>query len=305
MTTQAHDFRNALGQFATGVTVVTTVDDGGDPVGITANSFNSVSVDPPMVLWSIARQSGKRSAFESADRFVVNVLSEDQVEISRQFAKGGRTHFSNIDWRPGAAGLPLLPGCAARFECRKVYQYDGGDHIIIVGEVEQFDATGREALVFHRGQYAVVDVHPDVNENAPGSYEDDFLMALLMRATFEFLAPFKRQMAELDLSEAEVRVLTFLYGHGERDADQIVYGTMLRPGEVTAAMGSLLSKKLVRRDETAPDRILITDAGRSNVMPVLAIAKAHEARVLEPYTPEQVFKLKRELRQLAKRSRMS
>ena len=304
MTVETPDFRNALGHFATGVTVVTTLDDAEEPVGITANSFNSVSVDPPMVLWSIARESGKRSAFESADRFVVNVLSEGQVEISRQFATSGRTHFSNIDWRPGVAGLPLLPGCAARFECRKVYQYDGGDHIIIVGEVEQFDATGREALVFHRGQYAVVDVHPDANDNAPGSYEDDFLMALLMRATFEFVAPFKRKMAELDLSEAEVRVLTFLYGHGERDPDQIVYGTMLQPEEVAAAIGSLLSKKLVRRNGKTPDLILITDAGRGSVVPVLAIAKAHEARVLEPYTPEQVFRLKRELRQLAKRSRI-
>mgnify|MGYP001816731573 CR=1 FL=1 len=231
------------------------------------------------------------------------MLSEGQVEISRQFATSGRTHFSNIDWRPGVAGLPLLPGCAARFECQKVYQYDGGDHIIIVGEVEQFDATGREALVFHRGQYAVVDVHPDADDNAPGSYEDDFLMALLMRATFEFVAPFKQEIAQLDLSEAEVRVLTFLYGHGERDPGQIVYGTMLQTEEVTVAIGSLLCKKLVRRDQGAPDLILITDAGRGKVMPVLAIAKAHEARVLAPYTPEQVFRLKRELRQLAERSR--
>ncbi len=301
-TVKGVEFRNALGHFATGVTVVTTLDGRGEPVGITANSFNSVSVDPPMVLWSIARESGKRSVFESSDNFVVNVLSDGQVDISRRFARSGKSRFTNIDWQPGLAGLPLLPDCAARFECRKVYQYDGGDHIIIVGEVEQFDETGREALVFHRGRYAIVDVHPDADGNAPGSYEDDFLMALLMRATYEFVAPFKVSMAELDLSEAEVRVLTFLYGHGDCDLPRIVYGTMLERGDVEVAIDSLLAQGLSVQG-AAQDSVVITDAGRSKVIPVLAIAKAHEERVLASYTTDQVFRLKRDLRQLADRSR--
>jgi flavin reductase (DIM6/NTAB) family NADH-FMN oxidoreductase RutF/DNA-binding MarR family transcriptional regulator len=296
-------FRNALGHFATGVTVVTTLDQNGEPLGITANSFNSVSLDPPMVLWSIAKESGKRSTFEGSDHFVVNVLAEDQVEVSQHFAKSAKDMFSRIEWQPGLNGLPLLPACAARFQCSKVYQYDGGDHIIIVGKVDQFDDTGREALVFHRGRYAVVDVHPDADSNAPGGFEDDFLMALLMRATYEFVEPFKERISSLDLNEAEVRVLTFLSGHDGCKLNKLTYGTMLSNSDIESAVESLIEKKLARRGPDEPDIIRITTDGRDKVVPVMAIAKAHETNVLADYTPEQVFKLKRELRRLADRSR--
>ena len=296
-------FRSALGHFATGVTVVTTLDQNGEPLGITANSFNSVSLNPPMVLWSIAKESGKRSAFENSDHFVVNVLAEDQVEVSRHFAKSAKDMFADIQWQPGLNGLPLLPACAARFQCRKVYQYDGGDHVIIVGNVDQFDGTGREALIFHRGRYAVADVHPDADPNAPGGFEDDFLMALLMRATYEFVEPFKERMSSLDLSQAEVRVLTFLNGHDGQGLNKLTYGTMLSDSDVEAAVESLIEKKLANRVLDEPDTIRITAEGKDKVVPVMAIAKAHEASVLVDYTPEQVFKLKRELRRLADRSR--
>ena len=296
-------FRSALGHFATGVTVVTTLNQNGEPLGITANSFNSVSLDPPMVLWSIAKESGKRSTFESSDHFVVNVLAEDQVEVSRHFSKSATDMFSDIEWQPGLNGLPLLPACAARFQCSKVYQYDGGDHIIIVGNVDQFDDTGREALVFHRGRYAVVDVHPDAETNAPGGFEDDFLMALLMRATYEFVEPFKERISSLDLNQAEVRVLTFLNEHDGRGLNKIIYGTMLSNSEVEDAVESLIEKKLARRVADESDLIQISAAGRDKVVPVMAIAKSHESSVLAEYTPEQVFKLKRELRRLADRSR--
>ena len=300
---ESSEFRSALGQFATGVTVVTTLDERGQPIGMTANSFNSVSLDPPMVLWSIARQSGRRSFFERSESFVVNVLAEDQVELSRQFASSNNEPFQRIRWQPGLAGMPLLPDCASRFQCRKVYQYDGGDHIIMVGEVQKFDQTGREALVFHRGKYAVVDEHPAADRTAPGGYQDDFLMALLMRATYEFVEPFKRQLQDLELTEGEVRVLTFLNEHDGRDAARMSYGTMLEPRQVVDAVDSLLERGLARRDSEAGERIVITEKGRQQVVPVLAMAKAHEDRVLAGFTAEQVFRLKRALRRLADQSR--
>lgn len=299
----SREFRRVLGHFATGVTVVTTLDENGAPVGITVNSFNSVSLEPPMVLWSIARKSGKRAAFENSEYFVVNILGADQVALSQRFARGGDTQFTDIQWRPGIGGTPLLPACAARFQCRKVYQYDGGDHIIIVGRVDRFDETTSEALVFHRGKYGVVETHPGDDQTPPGGYEDDFLMALLMRAAYEFVQPFKRRIAELDLSEAEVRVLTFLNEHDARDIPRLAYGTMLPEDQVAAAVESLLAQSLITRDPPSSPLVAITDEGRRRVLPVLAIAKAHEARVLAQYTPEQVFRLKRELRELADLSR--
>lgn len=299
---EKQQFRRALGQFATGVTVVTTLDADGEPVGITVNSFNSVSLEPPLVLWSISRDSGKRAAFEARDAFTVNVLAADQADVSASFAKSGNAAFGQTDWQPGIDEVPLLPDCAARFQCRKVYQYDGGDHIIIVGRVERFDETGRDALVFHRGKYGIVEAR-NAEDNPPGGYEDDFLMALLMRATYEFVEPFKQRLAELDLSEAEIRVLTFLNDFDGRDLAALSYGTMLPAAEVAGTVESLRSQGLVAPAEDASREIVITADGRGRVLPVLAIAKAHEADVLARYSPQQVYRLKRELKRLVELSR--
>lgn len=299
---EKQQFRRALGQFATGVTVVTTLDSEGEPVGMTVNSFNSVSLEPPLVLWSISRDSGKRAAFEARDAFAVNVLAADQADVSASFAKSGNAAFGQTDWQPGIDEVPLLPECAARFQCRKVYQYDGGDHIIIVGRVEGFDETGRDALVFHRGKYGIVEAR-NAEDNLPGGYEDDFLMALLMRATYEFVEPFKQRLAELDLSEAEIRVLTFLNDFDGRDLAGLSYGTMLPAAEVGRTVASLRRQGLVAPAEDASREILITADGRSRVLPVLAIAKAHEADVLARYSPQQVYRLKHELKRLVELSR--
>jgi 3-hydroxy-9,10-secoandrosta-1,3,5(10)-triene-9,17-dione monooxygenase reductase component len=299
-TTSQRSFRDALGQFATGVTVISTRDPAGMPIGITANSFNSVSLDPPMVLWSIAKGSGKRGAFEQADHFAVNVLAEDQIDLSQAFAKGGTSSFEGRDWEPGSVGMPLLDGCAARFECRKVYQYDGGDHLIIVGEVLKFESADRRALVYHRGRYSRLDpgAGSAVGSETPGGFEDDFLMALLMRAAYEFTEPFKAAIRSLDLSEAEVRVITFLGGFDSRSLAGLAYSTMMPAEVVRDAVLALLQRGLVTMAGESDVRVAITDAGRERAIPVLAIAKAHEADILQGYSDDDVLQLKRALQRL-------
>ncbi|MDH3553381.1 MAG: flavin reductase family protein, partial [Gammaproteobacteria bacterium] len=126
--------RGALGQFATGVTVITTTDSDGSPVGVTASSFNSVSLDPPLVLWSLAKSARSMAAFDRSGYFCVHVLAASQEALSARFATPGSDKFGGQDWRPGHGGVPLLQEFAARFQCKTTHTYEGGDHLIFVGE---------------------------------------------------------------------------------------------------------------------------------------------------------------------------
>jgi flavin reductase (DIM6/NTAB) family NADH-FMN oxidoreductase RutF len=158
------DLRRALGQYATGVTVVTTTDADGRPVGMTANSFTSVSLHPPLVLWAATRSSPSVAAFEASPRFAVNVLASDQHHLSRQFSASGTDKFEGVRLAPG--DLPLLEGTVARFVCRRLPGAQGrieaGDHVVFLGEIESYAAPGGEPLVFHSGFYRLATKHPDL-----------------------------------------------------------------------------------------------------------------------------------------------
>ena len=146
-----HDFRHALGRFATGVTVVTT--EGADgPVGITANSFASVSLDPALVLWSPARGSGRFPVFTTATHYAIHILDEAQVDIARHFVRHGHAP-DGMDWTRGADGQPALPDSLARFDCRAEAAHDGGDHLILVGRVRHAVVRDGIPLVFLGGAY--------------------------------------------------------------------------------------------------------------------------------------------------------
>ena len=144
-------FRDALGRYATGVTVV-TVGTGIGPLGITANSFAGVSLDPPLVLWSLAKASLRYTHFRDADRFAVHVLGENQRDLCVRFSRSGHD-FDGADWRADESGLPLLGGCLARFVCRRSAVHDGGDHGIIVGEVACAKWRDGAPLIFSQGAY--------------------------------------------------------------------------------------------------------------------------------------------------------
>jgi len=145
-------FRNALGNFATGVTVVTAKGEDGTLAGVTANSFNSVSLDPPLVLWSLDRGSPSLKVLEDASHFCVHILAEGQNDLCMKFAKSGDDKFNGVEFTEGLGGAPILDGCLAQFECRNVVHHDGGDHVIIVGEVERFETAEGDPLIFFRGQ---------------------------------------------------------------------------------------------------------------------------------------------------------
>jgi flavin reductase (DIM6/NTAB) family NADH-FMN oxidoreductase RutF len=150
------DLRTALGRFATGVTIITCRDGEGERVGLTANSFNSLSLEPPLVLWSLRRESPNCAAFETASHFAVNVLAESQVDLSRRFAAPVEHRFAAGLWSDGLGGAPVLAGCAAVFECSTEARLDGGDHRLYLGRVLRLAEQGVAPLLFHSGHYRML-----------------------------------------------------------------------------------------------------------------------------------------------------
>ncbi|WP_159069076.1 flavin reductase family protein [Burkholderia metallica] len=156
--------RAAFGQFPTGVTVITTCAADGRKVGLTANSFSSLSLDPPLVLWSLRKVAPSRPDFVAATHFAINILAHDQIDLSRRFATPRTDKFDGVPLADSAAGgVPCLDGASACFVCRNVGHYEGGDHLLFIGQIEQFDAFGKAPLVFHAGQYRAIADHPDLS----------------------------------------------------------------------------------------------------------------------------------------------
>ena len=145
-------FRQALSQFATGVTIITTRMDNGGFVGLTASSFNSVSLSPPLVLWSLSNEASTLPVFTDNSHYVINVLSASQAHLAEQFARRGVNRFQGVEFTLSRTGLPILNGVSAWFECHNRSRYPEGDHVIFVGEVEQCDVAPQPGLVFHGGR---------------------------------------------------------------------------------------------------------------------------------------------------------
>ncbi|MEK9285258.1 flavin reductase family protein [Bradyrhizobium sp. ISRA442] len=147
------DFRNALGTYATGVTIITAAAPDGKPYGLTCNSFASVSLNPPLVLWSLVVYSSSLTVFQNASHFTANVLGASQQALANKFAKSSDDKFAGVDWTPGLGNAPVLAESVANFQCRAVNRYYGGDHVIFLGAVEAYAYNSKDPLLFARGTY--------------------------------------------------------------------------------------------------------------------------------------------------------
>src|SRR4051794_27225382 len=149
----SRDFRNALGTYATGVTIITAGGADRKPYGVTCNSFASVSLNPPLVLWSLGMFSQGLTTFQNASHFTVNVLSASQQELAMRFAKSSDDKFDGVEWKPGLGNAPIIAGSVASFQCRAANRYYGGDHVIFLGAVEAYAYNKQEPLLFARGGF--------------------------------------------------------------------------------------------------------------------------------------------------------
>jgi flavin reductase (DIM6/NTAB) family NADH-FMN oxidoreductase RutF len=148
------EFRAALGMFATGVTIVTARAADGLLIGLTANSFNSVSLAPPLVLWSLSQAAASLSVFSTGSHYAIHILAAEQKPLAERFASRGADRWNGVEFEEGAGGAPLLVGAAATFECFNRSRYEEGDHVIFVGEVERCaHRPGATPLLFHGGRF--------------------------------------------------------------------------------------------------------------------------------------------------------
>ncbi|WP_028007151.1 flavin reductase [Solimonas flava] len=295
MTAQVFDpteFRKALGTFATGVTIITTRTADGAPVGLTANSFNSVSLSPPLVLWSLANSSASLEIFRKAEHWAVHVLATDQEELSARFARRGIDKFAGLDVDTGQGGVPLLRGCAARFECRTAFQYEGGDHLIFVGEVLAFDRAESAPLVFHGGRYAhatrrdAPDVKPR-NAHLAGSFSEDFLGYLLGRSHFRFFAQLRAALDAQHLSDMEFYVLSTLTLKPLLTASELAEGMAgVLDDRRKQALDSLVTAGLAATRTGDGIAYELTEHGREVALGLISRAKALESQVLERLGPD-------------------
>ncbi len=296
----AAEFRRALGSFATGVTVVTTCDDNGSPIGLTANSFNSVSLTPPMVLWSLARSAQSLPAFLGSGHWVVHVLAGDQEALSQRFARRGSDKFAGLDVDTGLGGAPLLRGCAARFHCRTAFTYDGGDHVIFVGEVVEFDRSDAPPLVFHGGQYAwAVEKAPQPGQFA-GSFADDFLGYLLGRGHSQFYRQLKNHMHVAGVEGEEHVVLGALTTRGALSASTLrPFVSHLLSSDLDRVLDALETRGYVTRtQDDGETRYALAPAGHEYSLRVIAAAKSYEAHMIERFGEDDISALKSLLRKL-------
>jgi flavin reductase (DIM6/NTAB) family NADH-FMN oxidoreductase RutF len=155
------ELRHALGRFATGVAIVTTRTPGGKREGLTANSFGALSLDPPLVLWSLSREAMSLQSFQESPYFAVSVLASHQRDLSNRFGRSAPDKFEGIDCPPGLGGCPTIPGCLALFECRRERTIEGGDHVVLIGRVERFRWRHGDPLVFACGHYGIAAALPD------------------------------------------------------------------------------------------------------------------------------------------------
>lgn len=308
MQIDARQFRDALGTFATGVTIVTTRDAANIDIGITANSFNSVSLDPPLILWSLAKNSLSLPAFMRAPHFAVHILAADQDALSNRFARRGQDKFSELKISRGMSDIPLLTECAARFQCQTAFRYEGGDHVIFVGEVKEFEHSNRPPLLYHGGHYALAlrmatsGEHVLTSPEEPdSSFSQDFLIYLLSRAHHQLFLELRRELERFGVNEDGWFVLSLLGVSDNRTLAELnhllAYTGKHINYELVASLGANGFVQL-HGSYDPQVRITLTPTGRQAVIELVAAGKAFESHAIRNLDENEQRILKQSLRRL-------
>jgi 3-hydroxy-9,10-secoandrosta-1,3,5(10)-triene-9,17-dione monooxygenase reductase component len=298
--------RDAFGSFATGVTIVTTAGPNGVDIGLTANSFSSVSLEPPMVLWSLARTSANLDAFRNSGHFAVHILSADQEALSARFASKVADRFEGLALERGPDGIPLLPDCMARFACKLAYQYEGGDHVIFVGEIVDFGHSARKPLVFHGGRYGMLlpkqSAAAAESAQALSNLSSDDLLYQVSNAYFRTRQAVVDELEHHGWTAEEYAVLSIIGREDGLCMPEIVARSEKYRGQAISAdiVQKLIARGMLQKGDAtdAQPRLRLTSEGRLAVMELIAIRKSSEADVLGDLDQSEVQLLKHLLSRL-------
>lgn len=296
------DLRRCFSKYATGVTVVTSKSNGTN-AGVTANSFSSLSLDPPLILWSIGRKSRSFEIFRIAENFSINILSFDQIDISQQFASAEVDKFRGVGWSPGLNGAPILDGIAGFLECSREAVYDGGDHIIIVGRVTNYARFDKDVLLFVQGRYCLASDHPAAQQDqviSPSQNDDGelrtSLMLDLMLAHHSLSANFDKHRREEGLNVAQGRILRELDVHGPLDLGALVTRTYTSQRSTEDALADLVARGEVFSEDTT--RYVLTAKGRERRQAMLVRVAEFEAKITSRFSAGELAATRRILRAL-------
>lgn len=299
----AHAFRHALGNFATGITVVTAQTADGRKAGMTANSFNSVSLAPPLILWSLDKRAKSLPVFMEASHFAVNVLSAEQITVSNHFARPQDDKFAGIEHELGVGQAPLLPDCAARFECERYQTIDAGDHWIMIGKVLRFDDFGRAPLLYHQGAYSVALLHPNAPQKTPTPTDTATASSPLQNSVAHLLQKAMNacQMCNnqcqqaIGLSTSEARVLLVLDDNPILTPAQLQREAVIPAHEVEEAVFTLQRDGLIQKHEAS---FAITDAGHHKVAQLWAFFNAQQERLFAGIHADELATFRKILRRI-------
>lgn len=298
-------FRRALGNFATGITIVTAKGPDGEKVGVTANSFNSVSMDPPLILWSIDKRSSALETFRNASHFAVNILASDQSDLSNNFAKPQDDKYANIQYLDGMGGAPVFEGVAGYFECESWQFVEGGDHWIIIGKVENFVDASKPPLVYHQGGYSMVIPHPRFQKPTEGDQRTaekcmlssplgDNLFYLMIQAVNSSHANFVKQHLKVGLRNSESRLLLVLDSANTSATPADLQKAVAMPArEIEEAMHTLQSKGLLTGDLHDHE---LTEAGHAKLNELWDIVRAEQERVFSGLNDSELEIFKKALK---------
>lgn len=284
------EFRLALSTFTTGVTIITTRTESGDPIGITANSFNSVSLDPPMVLWSLDKAALSLPAFMENTHWNVHILSTKQEALSGRFASRGEDKFRGLELDQGINDIPLMQDCTARFSCKTAFTYEGGDHVIFVGEVVNFDRTELPPLAFQSGQYALAARKPregvQLSASPPPpecSYTEDLLGYLAGRAHFQLVSALKNTLDSQQLDERLFFILSVLSIQEHLTLEEINrYVDYTGTAVSLVEMQNLEERRYISSTPCeGVNQYRLTATGREVSLKQIAVAKAVEEKVIK------------------------
>ncbi|WOE32220.1 MULTISPECIES: p-hydroxyphenylacetate 3-hydroxylase reductase component [unclassified Acinetobacter] len=294
-------FRRALGNFATGVTIMTAQNAAGTKVGVTANSFNSVSLDPPLILWSIDKRSSSYDIFAQASHFAVNILAADQIDLSNQFARSKEDKYTDIAYELGAGQAPILKQCSAVFECERFNIIEGGDHWIIIGRVVHFQDNGRSPLLYHQGAYSSVLPHPSLNSHAqagkavlPGRLYDN-MYYLLTQAARAYTNDYQPKQLASGYRTSEARMLLVLESKTAHSKKCLEREVAMPIREIEQATEQLINKGLMVDTEQSYE---LTEQGIATAQMLYQIAESHQKEVFADYSEHDKALFKKMLKDL-------
>lgn len=298
---EAKELRQVFSQFPTGVTVITTRTLEGEPIGVTASSFNTVSVDPALILWSIDKGSYSLEAFKSCNHFCINILSDQQISISNRFAGRGKDKFNGISYENGLDNCPLLPDALAQIQCKIWNIYEGGDHLIVVGEVVDYKITNNaRPLVFSQGSYSQASPHYDVlNDNQEAlinkhEFLEDHLLYLL-RASYNQLSKvfYERLNAIAGVSPEAWRIYACLSNGEALELSELGY-LVMQPINALLDTLSRIGPNVQFDDKTAS----LTDSGMKVAQKLLMLEKQYKLELSNRVDGDNYQKMKKTLRSL-------